>query len=190
MRCARATSGRRSSREALPAAARQFCYLHPDDVRWAAAEGELETIVAPADGDRRSTRRSLVARQPVWHPCGSTRGHGRQGALRRCSDRAQCHELISRRPRRAPPSDGDVLRLGRIHGPVGAHGLRGFARAYLGLDGWCISGIPGRATVSLTADDVEVPRTCSMFCTSRQCSPRRLVRQGVVPDCAVLRPAQ
>ena len=28
----------------------------------------------------------------------------------------------SRRPRRAPPSHGDVLRLGRLNGALGAHG--------------------------------------------------------------------
>ena len=28
----------------------------------------------------------------------------------------------SRRPRRAPPSHGDVLRLGRLNGAIGAHG--------------------------------------------------------------------
>ena len=29
---------------------------------------------------------------------------------------------FSRRPRRAPPSHGDVLRLGRLNGAIGAHG--------------------------------------------------------------------
>ena len=31
-------------------------------------------------------------------------------------------ERLSRRPRRAPPSDGDVLRLGRLNGALGSHG--------------------------------------------------------------------
>ena len=36
--------------------------------------------------------------------------------------RVQCPERLSRRPRRAPPSHGDVLRLGRLNGTIGAHG--------------------------------------------------------------------
>ena len=35
---------------------------------------------------------------------------------------SSCPKRTSRRPRRAPPSDGDVLRLGRLNGPIGAHG--------------------------------------------------------------------
>ena len=34
----------------------------------------------------------------------------------------QCPKRPSRRPRRASPSHGDVLRLGRLNGTVGAHG--------------------------------------------------------------------
>ena len=34
----------------------------------------------------------------------------------------QCHKRASRRPRRAPPSHGDVLRLGGLHGPLGPDG--------------------------------------------------------------------
>ena len=35
---------------------------------------------------------------------------------------SSCPERLSRRPRRAPPSHGDVLRLGRLNGPLGPHG--------------------------------------------------------------------
>ena len=38
------------------------------------------------------------------------------------SDRVEYPKRTSRRPRRAPPSDGDVLRLGRLNGAVGSHG--------------------------------------------------------------------
>ena len=38
-----------------------------------------------------------------------------------------------RRPRRAPPSDGDVLRPGRLNGTVGPHGPGGLARSHFGL---------------------------------------------------------
>ena len=34
----------------------------------------------------------------------------------------QYPERPSRRPRRAPPSHGDVLRLGGLNGPLGPHG--------------------------------------------------------------------
>ena len=33
-----------------------------------------------------------------------------------------CPERLNRRPRRAPPSHSDVLRLGRLNGSIGAHG--------------------------------------------------------------------
>ena len=45
-----------------------------------------------------------------------------KGAFGRPSNRAQCPKRLSRRPCRAPPSHGDVLRLGGLNGPIGAHG--------------------------------------------------------------------
>ena len=38
------------------------------------------------------------------------------------ADHINFPKRASRRPRRASPSHGDVLRLGRLNGPVGAHG--------------------------------------------------------------------
>ena len=38
-----------------------------------------------------------------------------------------------RRPRRTPPSHGDVLRLGGLNGPLGSHGPRRPARGHFGL---------------------------------------------------------
>ena len=46
----------------------------------------------------------------------------RQNALQCRWDRVECSKRRSRRPRRTPPGHGYVLRLGRLNGPIGAHG--------------------------------------------------------------------